>query len=284
MLSSREIKKYDKNGFLMLKNVFTDYELDIIKKELKEVFKEDCPRKILEKNGEIRSFFAPHFTNVVFETVGRLQRLVGTAMELLKSKVYIHQSKINSKHALLGDWWEWHQDLAYWHLEDGMPGDKVLTAMIFLSDVNEFNGPLLLIPESHREGLVDFIPNDDDIDGEDQIFASYQTSTSYMSNLTSKLKYTLKKNTLAKLVNKNNIFSAKGKAGSVLFFNGLVFHASNNNLSPFDRHTYLITYNSIDNLPSELINKRPDFLSNKDFTPIEPISDDNLCLFSKSLH
>jgi ectoine hydroxylase len=74
---------------------------------------------------------------------------------MLKSDANVHQFKINSKAAYRGDVWEWHQDYIFWQREDGMPTARVVNAVVFLDDVNEFNGPLLLIPTSHHLGVID---------------------------------------------------------------------------------------------------------------------------------
>ena len=282
MLTTNQIEDYNKNGFLLLPNLFSASEIDSMRREMKETLRENSPNKIYERNGAVRSFFVPQQSGQLFNTVARLERLVLPAMLLLESEVYVHQAKINSKSAMLGDWWEWHQDFPYWHLEDGMPTPRVLTAMIFLNMVNEFNGPMLLIPGSHKAGLVDHVSNNNELKNENEWFRNYQMSTSYMSNLTAKLKYTLRKDTLLKWVEKNGINSAKGESGSVLIFSGLVFHASNNNLSPWDRHTYLITYNSIENKLVGVRKPRPDFLANQDFTPIQPVNDNVLMQISSN--
>lgn len=118
----------------------------------------------------------------------------------------------------------------------------VVTAIIFLDDVNDFNGPLLLIPGSNKAGLVDSDGNMDVMDPDNEWFNSYQQSTSYMSNLTANLKYTLKKFIMEKWVRKCGIHAAKGPVGTVVFFDGMVFHASSNILSPWNRNDYLVTY------------------------------------------
>ncbi|HYC27586.1 MAG TPA: phytanoyl-CoA dioxygenase family protein, partial [Chitinophagaceae bacterium] len=70
--------------------------------------------------------------------------------------------------------------------------------------------------------------------------------------------------------------AGKAPAGSVLFFHGNIFHASSNNLSPWDRHTFLVTYNSVKNALPEIENPRPEFISRREFTPIVPIENDEL--------
>jgi ectoine hydroxylase len=92
-----------------------------------------------------------------------------------------------------------------------------------------------------------------------------------MTSLTSDLKYKLQKSTIQSWAEKKGIVSAKGPRGSVLFFHGNVFHASSNNLSPWDRHAYLLTYNRVDNKLTESKNPRPDFLASRKAEPIEPV-------------
>ncbi|HYF31637.1 MAG TPA: phytanoyl-CoA dioxygenase family protein [Chitinophagaceae bacterium] len=274
-LTHQQLTDYRENGFLLIENVFTEDELRIILHEMKAVIKEDSPRKILEKNGAVRSFFAPDFTNELFEKLTRLNRLVTPSRQLIGEDVYIHQTKINCKHAMVGDWWEWHQDYTFWKQDDGMPEPEVLTAMIFLNDANEFNGPMLLIPGSHKAGVVDSEENKPagHADANSEWFSDYQNSTTYMSALTADLKYTLKRKTIADWARRKGIVAAKGKAGSVLFFHGNVFHASSNNMSPWERYTFLVTYNSIKNTLPDMPNPRPEFIANRNFNAVTAAAD-----------
>jgi len=273
-LSDDQISAYHENGFLLIENIFGKEEIDLALTEMDKIIGEDSPRRILEKTGAVRSFFCPELTNHVYKQITLSGKLVNPSRQLLGGDVYIHQSKINSKHAMVGDWWEWHQDYTFWKQDDGMPCSNVLTAMVYLNDVNEFNGPLILIPGSHKAGIVDDAANDAGPQAmESEWFKSYQGSTTYMSALTANLKYTLKQTTISKWVEKRGIYSAKGPAGSVLFFHGNIFHASSNNLTPWNRHAFLVTYNSVHNTLPQQEDPRPSFLANRDFTPIAAMDD-----------
>lgn len=266
-ISDEQVSFFEEQGFLMVPGMFTQSEVNTLLKEMGEVIKEDCPRRILEKNGSVRSFFAPNLTNEVFDKTARYKTLLSAASKLLGGPIYLHQSKINSKAAMVGDWWEWHQDYTYWKKDDGMPEANVLTAMIFLNPVTEFNGPLLLIPKSHQAGVVDEAENVPEL--EESWYKEYVDSATYLTALTSDLKYTLKQRTIAQWVTKHGMYSAKGDAGTVLFFHGNIFHASSNNLSPWDRHAYLLTYNRVDNQLPETPNPRPEFIAMRNFEPVE---------------
>jgi ectoine hydroxylase len=273
-LTAAQIEFYDKNGFLLIADYFSPEELNILADELPGVFAENTPRRILEKSGAVRSVFGTHATNETFRRLSRLPRLVTPAMQLLDSEVYIHQFKINAKLALEGDQWEWHQDFLYWHKEDGMPAPRVLTAAIFLQEVNEFNGPMLVIPGSHREGMIDVRPHENFLFDEGE--AHFGERARWMPTLTANLKYKINKEILSRVTARSNIFGAKGAAGFVLFFDGNLFHASANNLSPRDRISIFVSYNSVENRLVEVANPRPEFIASRDFHPVVPVNDNAL--------
>jgi len=272
-----DLESYRQNGFLVIKQLFSSSELNVLRAELPAIFGEDSARRVLEKGGgAVRSVFASHLTNRVFDHMSRLERLVGPAKQLLESEVYIHQFKINAKVALEGDQWEWHQDFLYWQKEDNMPAPRVLTAVLFIEEVNEFNGPMLIIPGSHLE-VVDVDVHqkyrgtgngNGNSNGKDHL-----VQPSWATTLTADLKYKIDKDILRELVEKNSIRAITGPAGTVMFFHGNLFHASGNNLSPWDRFTVFVSYNSVENALEEKVNPRPEFIAARDFRPISSVPD-----------
>lgn len=275
-LSQAQIESYGKDGFLLIEDCFSQAEIDLVMGGVASEFELDSPRRILEKSGAVRSVFASHNHSGMFECLSRLRRLVEPAKQLLGSEIYTHQFKINAKTALEGDQWEWHQDFLYWHKEDGMREPRVLTATVFLQDVNEFNGPMLLIPGSHNLGMIDLRAQAAQADaGEGQSETGLPPPT-WMSTLTADLKYKVDKHLLLRLLENHNIYAAKGRAGFVLFFHGNLFHASTNNLSACDRMSIFISYNSTENELPLIEKPRPTFIACRDFTPIVPLEDDAL--------
>jgi ectoine hydroxylase len=270
-LDQEQLEDYHQNGFLVIEDYFSQAELDMLTGELPEIFKEVSDRRVLERNGSVRTVFASHKNNEVFECLSRLERLVEPARQMLESDVYIHQFKINAKAALAGEQWEWHQDFLYWHKEDHMPEPRVVTAVIFLQNVNEFNGPILILPGSHREGMINLAAEDRYVSA---IGAGVEAS--WASTLTADLKYKVSRDTLAHLASKTGIYSVTVRAGAVMYFHGNLFHASSNNLSPWDRISVFVSYNSVENALGMNSNPRPDFIAARDFSPITPLPDDSL--------
>lgn len=275
-VTKEQLNSYEENGYLLVPDCFSPDEVESIAQELPSVFKENTPRKVLERSGAVRSVFAPHVSNETFERLSRHPRMLEPARQLLDDDVYIHQYKINAKVALEGDQWEWHQDFVYWHREDSMPAPRALTAVLFMQEVNEFNGPMLVIPGSHKEGMLDIIQFDKFFPGALTPEELARIEPSWTNTLTADLKYKIRKDILARMASKNEIRAIKGGAGSVLFFHSLLLHASSNNLSPWDRVCVFVTYNSVSNTLGWRPDPRPEYIAHRDFSPLIPLSQDAL--------
>lgn len=274
LLSDEQVRTYEQEGFLFLSNCYTSCEVNALKAELMKVFAEDTPKRVLEKErGIVRSVYGSHTTNEMFNRLSRHPRIVEPVQQLLDSEVYVYQFKINAKAAFGGDVWEWHQDYIFWQKEDGMRSERVASVAIFLDDVNEFNGPMFLIPGSHAEGVIDKSAQPVT---EVLRYQAYENSPAWISNLTADLKYSLDRETIAHLVDKYGLLAPKGPAGSALFFHSNMVHASSNNISPYDRTVVIVTFNSVENVPIWREKPRPDFLVSRDVAPIVPVRDDAL--------
>jgi len=203
----------------------------------------------------------------VFSLLARHPRIVDPVRALLGGDVYVYQSKLNVKSPFVGEVWEWHQDYIYWRNEDAMPDPRVVTAAVYIDDVDEFNGPMVMIPGSHREGVL---PCQNDVieDGGD--------GPHWLSHLSARLKYTIDRRVLSGLARAHGLRAAKSPAGAVLLFDGNLAHASAPNISPFARSLLLVTYNRVDNAPASANLTRPEFLVSRDTRPIEAVADDAL--------
>jgi ectoine hydroxylase len=267
-LQDRQIEFYKEFGYLVIEDYLSADELNLLSTELPKTIERGSPRVILESNGSIRSVFAPHFVNTTFERLSRLDKLVIPSRQLIGSSIYLHQYKINTKKALKGEWWEWHQDFPYWSIDDGIARPDVITVMIYLQDTDYLNGALLLIPGSHRMGIVKF-ENKPALALAEIGYDDHQPEVKeHLSSLNANLKFTIDHEILKGISLQNGIVTASGPKGTVLFFHGNLFHASNANLTPFDRDSVLITYNSVDNAPRGVASPRPEFLAGRNYSAI----------------
>jgi ectoine hydroxylase len=268
ILSGEDVAKFREDGFLLLEGAFAPEEIQIVNAAIATATAERGERVVYESFGQVvRSVYGVHQHHREFADLARHPRVAGAAMQLLDGDVYVYQSKLNTKWAFDGDVWPWHQDYVYWLEEDGMPEARAITAAVFLDDINELNGAMMFVPGSHRTGVLQFDTSDGRPPG-------YEDSPGWIPSLTAKMKYTLDKKGLERLAREYGVVAPKARAGSVLFFDCNVAHASPSNLSPFNRTLMLYTYNRVDNAPSGTGLHRPEFLVSRDTRPIRCVPED----------
>ena len=68
-----------------------------------------------------------------------------------------------------------------------------------------------------------------------------------------------------KYIKEENITHLIAFPGDVVFFDCNIMHGSSHNMSPINRHTFIIVYNSIDNKPVSVANPRPDWVVSRQF-------------------
>ena len=257
-LTKDQLAHFDTEGWLLLENWFRQAEIDVLQNELPKIFAMRRAEVWREKDGEaVRTAFAAHTYNEAFNCLGRHPRLIEPVMQLLDGPVYMHQYKINGKAAFNGDVWQWHQDYGTWARDDLMPQPRAMNIAVFLDEVTEFNGPLYLIPRSHKQGVIE---------------AGHDTAT------TSYPLWTLDKKRIRELANQGGIVAPKGEPGTVLMFHSNMVHASAPNISPWDRVIVYLSLCHVDNHIRQF--KRPEWIAHRDFTPIKPL--DNDCLLALS--
>jgi ectoine hydroxylase-related dioxygenase (phytanoyl-CoA dioxygenase family) len=262
-LTDQQVQSYRENGYLLLPGVFSEDEVQVFRDELPGLFAQDTPARVLEKGtGVVRSVYGSHAQSEVFARLVRDPRMLGPARRLLDDDVYVHQFKINAKQAFGGEVWEWHQDYVFWRNEDGMPTARVVNVTLYLDEVNEFNGPLLLIPGSQRYGVIEPRVREKGSGN------GGATGMAWASDVAADLTYSFGRDTVAGLVERHGIVSSWGPAGTLLLFHPDVVHGSAPNMSPFDRALLMATYNSVHNTPVPGPSPRPEFLCARDHTPL----------------
>ncbi|MBY4868927.1 MULTISPECIES: phytanoyl-CoA dioxygenase family protein [Burkholderia] len=250
-------------GYFTVPKVIDAAGLDILRKAADDCMNDTTdPGRVTEVDGKtVRGLHGAHLRNEALATLCRHPTLLGAAKFVLGEDVYVHQFKLNIKAAFVGDVWEWHQDMTFYHREDELPEPQFLTVAVFLDDVTEFNAPLTVIPGSHVDGFKESIKHTID---------TYDKQSDWLSNTTAKLRYTVDRNVLREMVRLHGMDAPKGKAGDIVVFHANLFHASGVNISPFDRRVAFISYNSVKNLPVQTRPPRPEFLAARDYSPLTP--------------
>lgn len=254
------LRSFDEKGYLSIDQLISDDELKLFNDELKRLaedpeVKKDERTVVEAKSDEVRSIFDIHRSNEIFAKIANDPRVVNRARQILGSDVYIHQSRINYKPGFVGKDFTWHSDFETWHAEDGMPGPRAVSLSISLTDNYSFNGPLMIMPGSHKH------------------YVSCEAETpedNYKKSLVMQGAGVPDPQILSDFADRFGIDVLEGPAGGAIMFDSNCMHASNGNVTPYSRSNVFIVYNSVENTPVEPFAApapRPEFVGSRDYTP-----------------
>ena len=99
----------------------------------------------------VRRIKKPHALDAVFDTLMRSEPLLSVSRQLLGPGVRLYGSKLNIKAPEYGSPVEWHQDWAFYPHTN----DDVLAIGVMLDDCGPENGPLMVMPGSHKGPTYD---------------------------------------------------------------------------------------------------------------------------------
>jgi ectoine hydroxylase-related dioxygenase (phytanoyl-CoA dioxygenase family) len=116
--------------------------------------------------------------------------------------------------------------------EEGMPRMRAVSCVVLLSENNEFNGPLMLVPGSHMH----------------YVSCVGRTPRDHYRHSLRKQEYGVPDTTSPGfLFQRGGLHAVKGAAGTVVFFDCNTMHGSNGNISPYPHANLFFVYNSVDN-------------------------------------
>ncbi|WIV21051.1 ectoine hydroxylase [Paenibacillus polygoni] len=248
---------YEHHGYLFLEGFLNQEELIHYQKEARDLQitarQSESDQIIREPEGsEVRSVFAIHETKPVFQKLSQDPKLLSIVEYLLGSKTYIHQSRINYKPGFTGKEFYWHSDFETWHVEDGMPRMRALSCSIALEDNFHFNGPLMVVPGSHKEFVA----------------CVGKTPDNHFKDSLRKQEYGVPDHdNLTRMVKEGGIDTPVGRAGSIVLFDCNIMHGSNSNITPLPRSNIFMVYNSVENKlvqPYSGQQARPSYIANRE--------------------
>jgi ectoine hydroxylase len=249
-LSHSQLAQMASDGYLLLPALFDADEVELLRAAVPEVIVRHGP-EVIREDGDasmVRMIFAAHTFNETFRRLTLHPRLLSRVEQLFGEPAYLFQSRFNVKSGFHSAGWAWHQDFNQWHRLDGMQTPNAMALGVFLDDVNPCNGPVMVIPGSHKRGHI-FNPDAMDIPDAD----------------------------VAAAANDLGIIPLMGPPGSVVLFHSLIIHGSAPNVSPWPRRIFYMNISPISN--RELSPKREWFHCDADGPALVPLSDD--CLRQK---
>ena len=257
-LSKAQIAQFDEQGYLFFPDLLDESEVEILQGTMPEILNRQGP-EVVRENEDLdaaKLVFGAHVYSEPFRRLSLLPRMLNPVCQLLKDDVYLHQSRINPKYGFgKGSSWDWHQDYPPWKIIDGMQEPRCIMASVFIDDCTAAKSPLLVVPGTHRLGLLDSKLH---VDAKGKGY----------------LLYHIDQDTMEQLSHENGIDALIGAAGSVAFVHCNLLHGSANNVSPWRRAIMYLNYNAVSNACTGT--ERGWHHNNRDFTPLRPLDDDCL--------
>ena len=161
MLTESQLDAYRENGFLVVENVFDPSALQRLRNVVAEFIAKaggttehtevyDLEPSHTAEQPRVRRIKTPHKWHPIFWELAKTPRLTPILRALLGPNVRLHGSKLNMKLPHCGAAVEWHQDWAFYPHTN----DDILAVGVMIDDVDDDNGPLLVLPGTHRVDKV----------------------------------------------------------------------------------------------------------------------------------
>ena len=165
-LSKDEINFYNDQGYLLVEDVISEnqhkemlalvdgfFEKSKMIRENDNIF--DLEDGHSSDNPRLKRIKQPHQHSQFFWDIIKESKIEEILRDLLGDNVSLKTSKLNTKAPGGGAAVEWHQDWAFYPHTN----DNVLALGLMLNDVDIDNGPLMVIPESHKGPLLSHFNN-----------------------------------------------------------------------------------------------------------------------------
>ena len=224
MLTIDQIADFDRDGFLLVEEMFSRKEVDILHKAILEASRvQERAHAVRDADGnESRLALWTDIGEDVFGVISASPRIVNSMRVLLRENVYHWHSKVMLKDPEVGGAWEWHQDYGYWY-GNGCAYPRLASAMVAVNEAMKANGCLKVMVGSHLLGRLDYgiHGSQHGIDPERAKALEAILPVRYV----------------------------EAKPGSVLFFHCNLLHASEPNRSKHPRLAYICCYNAFSNIP-----------------------------------
>lgn len=235
-LTQSQHEKFWQDGCLVLSDAVSAKELQALRDDLQGWIEEsrsragawgelsdgrprfDVARSHSAERPQLRRVNNPCEISAAYMEAMEKARMPDMVCDLIGPDLAYHHSKINLKLPGADTEVGWHQDFSF----TPHTNDDLVTALLFLDDVTEENGALMVVPGSHREGqkslwrdgkFVGFVGPDAAADAE------------------------------------RRAISATGPAGSVCLMHTALLHGSKANASTRSRNLFITVYRAADAVP-----------------------------------
>jgi phytanoyl-CoA hydroxylase len=162
MLTAAQVEQYRELGYLVVPGVLDGDLLADVRRRVDAIVADaaqvtghtdvyDLEDSHTAQAPRVRRIKTPHKHFPFFADLTRHARITGILAQLLGPDIRLHGSKLNMKSAGYGAPVEWHQDWAFYPHTN----DDVLATGIYLDDCELENGPMCVVPGTHKGPVYD---------------------------------------------------------------------------------------------------------------------------------
>lgn len=221
-LSQPEVESYERDGFVLLENGFSQPEVDAMIAAIEGgTSLQEHTRVRTDAEGKKAKLAIWHqLHGDIWGAASTSPNLVNNVRILLHQEVAFFHGKVMLKEAQTGGAWEWHQDYGYWY-EQGFLYPRMLSAFVSLDRSTKENGCLSVLKGSHKLGRLNHVKIGSQFGVEPERIAMTEP-----------------------------IFEriyCEMAPGSILFFDSNLLHTSGANQSDHHRRSFITAYTALAN-------------------------------------
>ena len=162
MISEADVAYYEENGYLVVEDALSRREVEELRRVTDEFVENarnvtthddifDLEDGHSAAQPRVRRIKTPHLWHPAYAAMVRHPNILAVLKKLWGPSIRFDVSKLNLKAAGYGAPVEWHQDWAFYPHTN----DDLAAVGIMIDDVDEANGPLMVIPGSHKGPIFD---------------------------------------------------------------------------------------------------------------------------------
>jgi phytanoyl-CoA hydroxylase len=244
-LTNTQIQTFKDTGYLIVETVFGAGEIERIRDCIKadpKLAAEAKTNKNFEGDGVgTRLVYRQRLSDDIYSAYVQSNRILAPLEQIFEDKVTYYYHLTMLKNPGTGGW-QWHQDYGYHYREFFYP--RFISVMVALDPATRENGCLRVLKGSHHLGRLEHRQSGSQLITDPDRAA---IAVAHMEEVHCEM-----------------------SAGSIMFFDGNILHASASNLSEQSRWSFVISYVPASNI-IVITDPPPDLL-----TPVEPWSDDRV--------
>jgi ectoine hydroxylase-related dioxygenase (phytanoyl-CoA dioxygenase family) len=222
MLTYKEVADYQRDGFVLVDNVFTNKEVQLMVEAIERGDRiAETQRVRLDASGKgAKLAIWDDLQDDIWSAASIDPRIINQVRILLNEDAAFFHGKVMLKEARSGGAWEWHQDYGYWY-NQGFIYPDMMSAFVAIDPATIENGCLQVLKGSHRLGRLEHGKT------------GSQTGVEPIR--------------LKQVEAMLEMVPCEMKAGSVLFFHSNLLHSSTANESDKHRRSFIMCYSAVSN-------------------------------------